>query len=148
MNYLIDTNIISEVRKGARCDPDVAHWYSRIEDSSLYLSVLVLGEIRKGIEKVRPSDAARARALEKWLMEVGKAFGDRILSVDRAVTDEWGRMSAMRTLPIIDALMAATANVHGMTLVTRDSFDATGLGIRLLNPFASRQSASSGSDIL
>ena len=135
MNYLIDTNVVSEVRKGARCDSNVARWYARTHDASLYLSVIVLGEIRKGVEKARPRDPARARALENWLTEVGKAFGDRILPIDRAVADEWGRMSAIRTLPIVDALLAATAKVHGMTLVTRDSFDATGLDVRLLNPF-------------
>ena len=68
MNYLIDTNIISEVRKGRRCDPNVARWYEKIEDTSLYLSVLVIGEIRNGIEKVRPKDTAKANALEQWLI--------------------------------------------------------------------------------
>lgn len=68
MNYLIDTNIISEVRKGRRCDPNVARWYEKIEDASLYLSVLVIGEIRNGIEKVRPKDTAKANALEQWLI--------------------------------------------------------------------------------
>lgn len=139
MNYLIDTNVISELRKGARRDPNVARWYDEIDDTNLYLSVIVLGEIRKGVEKSRPRDPAHARALEKWLLEIGNAFGDRILSIDRAVADEWGRMSAIRTLPAIDALLAATAKVHGMTLVTRDSFDATGLDVRVLNPFALRQ---------
>jgi predicted nucleic acid-binding protein len=136
VNYLIDTNVISEVRKGASCDPDVARWYSGIDDAGLYLSAIVLGEIRRGVEKVRPRDPSRAHALEKWLADIGKAFGDRILSVDRAVADEWGRMSAIRTLPIVDALLAATAKVHGMTLVTRDAFDATDLGVLVLNPFA------------
>ncbi len=136
MNYLIDTNVISEVRKGARCHPNVARWYSGINDASLYLSVIVLGEIRKGVEKARPRDPAHARALEKWLLEVGNAFEDRILLIDRAVSDEWGRMGAIRTLPAVDALLAATAKVHGMTLVTRDSFDATDLDVRVLNPFA------------
>jgi predicted nucleic acid-binding protein len=136
VNYLIDTNVISEVRKGTRCDPSVARWYDGIDGGNLYLSVLVLGEIRKGIEKARSHDATRARTLEKWLVEVGKAFGDRILSVDRVVADEWGRMSAIRPLPIIDALLAATAKAHGMTLVTRDTFDVTDLDVSVLNPFA------------
>ena len=64
MNYLIDTNIISEVRKGKRCDPNVASWYEKIEDASLYLSVLVIGEIRKGIERIRPKDPVQAAAIE------------------------------------------------------------------------------------
>ena len=90
MNYLIDTNIISEVRKGRRCDPNVASWYEIIEDASLYLSVLVIGEIRKGIERVRPKDNAQANAIENWLAAVDKAFGERILPIDRAVANEWG----------------------------------------------------------
>ena len=85
MNYLIDTNIISEVRKGRRCDPNVASWYEKIEDASLYLSVLVIGEIRKGIERIRPKDTIQANAIENWLIAVDKAFGERILPIDRAV---------------------------------------------------------------
>ncbi len=138
MNYLIDTNVISEVRKGNRCDANVARWYDGISDGSLYLSVLILGEIRKGVEKARTRDPARARALEKWLAEVGTAFGERILSVDRAVADEWGRMSAIRPLSVIDALLAATAKVHGMTLVTRDTNDIADLDVSVLNPFAAQ----------
>lgn len=135
MNYLIDTNIISEVRKGVRCDPNVATWYATIRDEELYLSVLVLGEIRKGIERARPTGAVRARALEEWLAVVSSAFTGRILSVDQAVAEEWGRMSALRSIPTIDGLLAATARVHGMTLVTRNTADVAGLGADILNPF-------------
>jgi toxin FitB len=135
VNYLIDTNIIFELRKGARCDGNVARWYRGVEDSNLYLSVLVLGEIRKGVERTRSRDAAQARALENWLTAVGKAFADRILPVDSAAADEWGRMNASRPLPVIDSLLAATAKAHGMTLVTRNLRDIEGIGVRILNPF-------------
>ena len=135
MNYLIDTNIISEVRKGDRCDPNVARWYNKIDDDTLYLSVLVLGEIRKGLEKIRPRNARRAGVLEKWLIEVGNAFSDRILPVNRAVVDEWGRMNAARPLPVIDSLLAATAKVHDMTLVTRNTSDVANLDVSVFNPF-------------
>ncbi len=138
MNYLIDTNIISEVRKGTRCDPNVASWYEKIEDASLYLSVLVIGEIRKGIERIRPKDRAQASAIEDWLLAVDKAFGERILPVDRAVANEWGRLNASRPLPVIDSLLAATAKIHRMTLVTRDTADIADLGVRILNPFELR----------
>lgn len=138
MNFLIDTNIISEVRKNASCDPSVATWYASIDDGDLYLSVLVLGEIRKGIDLAQRRDAAKAAALDAWLTEVDAAFGDRILPVDRAVTDEWGRMRARRTVPVIDGLLAATAKVHHMTLVTRNDADVTGLGAQVLNPFRHR----------
>lgn len=138
MNYLIDTNIISEVRKGNRCDANVARWYEEIEDASLYLSVLVVGEIRKGIERIRLKDTAQAVAIENWLAAIAKAFGERILSVDRAVANEWGRLNASRPLPVIDGLLAATAKIHHMTLVTRNISDIADLGVQILNPFELR----------
>jgi hypothetical protein len=136
VKYLIDTNVISEVRKGARCDPRVAAWYASIDDDDLGLSVLVLGEIRKGIERARPHDQPKARALEAWLAEVEVAFASRTLGIDGAIADEWGRMSARRPLPTIDGLLAATAKVRGLTLVTRNDADVADLGARVLNPFA------------
>ena len=138
MNYLIDTNIISEVRKGRRCNPNVASWYKSIDDASLYLSVLVMGEIRTGIEKIRSKDNAQAVALENWLVAVDTAFGERILTVDRAVASEWGRLNASRPLPVIDSLLAATAKVHRMTLVTRNTSDIANLNVQILNPFELR----------
>ena len=97
--------------------------------------MLVLGEIRKGIELARPRDPEKAEALEAWLTDVDAAFGDRVFPIDRAVTDEWGRMSALRPIPVIDGLLAATAKVHRMTLVTRNDADVTELGAKILNPF-------------
>jgi len=135
VNYLIDTNIISEVRKGVRCDANVARWYDGIEDGSLYLSVLVLGEIRKGVEMARSRDPAQARALDKWLTAVSKAFGERVLAIDSTVADEWGQMNAVRPLPVIDGLLAATAKIHAMTLVTRNIRNVASLDVKLLNPF-------------
>jgi hypothetical protein len=135
VSFLIDTNVISEVRKGPRCDARVAAWYASVDDAYLYLSVLVLGEIRKGVEQARARDPQKAEALEIWLANVADAFGDRVLPIDRAVTMEWGRMSAARPVPVIDALLAATARIHGLTLVTRNDGDVAGLGASVLNPF-------------
>jgi toxin FitB len=135
VSYLIDTNIISEVRKGSSCDELVASWYASIDDADLYLSVLVLGEIRKGIELARRRDSVKAKALESWLTQVDAAFGDRVLAIDRAVADEWGRMSALRPIPVIDGLLAATAKVHRLTLVTRNDANVSGVGAMVLNPF-------------
>ena len=135
MSFLIDTNIISEVRKGLRCDANVTAWYASIDEGDLYLSVLVLGEIRKGVELARPRDPAKAKALEAWLAAVDAAFGERILPIDRAVADHWGRMSGQRPISTVDGLLAATAKVHRMTLVTRNEADVAGLGAEVLNPF-------------
>ncbi len=88
MNYLIDTNIISEIKKKHRCDRSVAAWYASIEDDEMYLSVLVSGEICKAIELARRRDPAQATSLERSLKEVDAAFGDRILPINRAITDE------------------------------------------------------------
>lgn len=135
MNYLLDTNIISEIRKGSDCNPQVAGWYNSIDEESIYVSVLVLGEIRKGIERARPTNPVQARALEEWLSTLSRLFADRILPVDLAVADEWGRMGAKRPVATVDALLAATAKVHQMTLATRNVADVAELGAKLLNPF-------------
>jgi len=135
MSYLIDTNVISEVQKGARCDAHVSAWYGSIADEDLFLSTLVLGEIRKGIELARRRDPGKAAALEIWLREVEAAFNGRVLGVDNAVSDHWGRMSAIRPVPAIDGLLAATALTNGLTLVTRNDRDVAGLGAKVLNPF-------------
>jgi toxin FitB len=135
VNYLIDTNVISEVRKGARCDPYVSAWFSSINDEDVYLSVLVLGEIRRGVERARRSDPARARALDTWLSTLKQSYGDRILPIDQMVADEWGSMSATRPAATVDSLLAATAKVHRMTLATRNVADVAGLGADVLNPF-------------
>ena len=137
MSYLIDTNIISEVRKGSRCDPQVSAWYASIADEDIFLSTLVLGEIRKGVELVRPRDTGKAAVLERWLREVESAFDGRVLGIDNTVSDQWGRMSALRPVPVIDGLLAATALTYGLTLVTRNDRDIAGLGVTVLNPFKS-----------
>jgi toxin FitB len=138
VNSLIDTNIISELRKGERCDRNVAAWFASIDESELYLSVLVLGEIRRGVERARATNPAQARTLERWLAAVTHSFAGRILAVDQAVADEWGHMTAKRSAPVTDALLAATAKAHGMILVTRNVRDVAGLGAEVLDPFEPR----------
>ena len=135
MSYLIDTNIISEVRKGDRCDRRVAAWYASVADEDLFLSTLVLGEIRKGVELARRRDPDKAAVLERWLGQVELAFGGRVLGIDNAVADQWGRMSALRPAPVVDGLLAATAMTNALTLVTRNDRDVAGLGAAVLNPF-------------
>ena len=123
MTWLVDTSIISEVRKGPRCHPGVAAWWAAAEDRDLFLSVLTLGEIHRGIEGIRHRDPAKAAALERWLRDVSEAFGARTIGVDVTVADAWGRMSAARSIPVVDALLAATAYVHDLVLVIRSTAD-------------------------
>ena len=135
VKYLLDTNIISEIRKGPRCHPNVAAWYSILEKESLYLSVLVLGEIRKGIERLRRRNAWKAYEFDLWLEQLQTSFQSQILPVDIAISQEWGRFSSLHTVPVVDGLLAATATAHGLVLVTRNTQDFADLGIQLLNPF-------------
>jgi predicted nucleic acid-binding protein len=135
VSYLIDTNVISELRKGDRCDPAVLAWWAKVGEDELWISALVLGEIRRGIELARRRDPQKAKALDTWLEEVVAGFGDRVLHVDERVSDEWGRMNAIRPLPVVDALLAATARANGLIFVTRNGADVQGVGVDILNPF-------------
>ncbi len=136
MTYLIDINVLSEIRKGARANAGVRAWYAGADDAALFLSTLVLGEIRKGAEKCRAREPEKARFLLSWLDRVTDGFHARLLGVDRDVALVWGRISAARTIPVIDGLLAATAIVHDLTLVTRNVKDAKGTGAKILNPFS------------
>ena len=134
--FLVDTNVLSELRKEARCDPGVRQWFDRVDAGELFISVLVLGEIRKGIELIRLRDPAQARALEKWLLWISSEFEERILAVSENVADRWGRLGLRQPLPVLDGLLAATALVHDLVLVTRDEDGFRQTGVRKLNPFS------------
>lgn len=136
MKFLLDTNVVSELRKGPRADPRVAAWFQGLESGELFLSVLAVGEIRRGIERIRRRDSKSAQALERWLTGLTEGFEDRILPVDRRVAEEWGRMNVPDPLPVLDALMAATAKVHGLVLATRNVKDVAKTGVRTVDPFA------------
>lgn len=135
MKWLIDTNVLSELRKGARCDPVVARWADGVSNESMHTSVLVLGEIRRGVERLRRRDTKQAKALARWLEQVRFAFAGRILEVSEQVAEEWGRLDVPDPRPVIDALLAATAKVHGLTLVTRNTVDFASIGVEVFNPF-------------
>lgn len=135
MGYLIDTNVLAELRKRERGDERVRVWMKSVSAAELYLSVLVLGEVRAGIERLRRRDATGAASLETWLLQVENGFGTRILPVSREVAETWGRMTVPDPLPVIDGLLAATAKVHSLTLVTRNTKDVVRTGVALLNPF-------------
>jgi predicted nucleic acid-binding protein len=133
--YLLDTNILSELRKRERTALPVKQWFAAVADESLYLSVLVLGEIRRGIELRRRKDLAAAQSLEKWLMGLELGYAERILPVTSEVGDRWGRLSAQSACPPIDGLLAATALEYDLTLVTRNVADIIRTGVNYLNPF-------------
>ena len=133
--YLLDTNVVSELRKAKRANQKVVDWFDTIADDELFLSVLVLGEIRTGIERIRGTDPAQARALERWLTGLEDAYADRLLPVTSSVADRWGRLSSANPPSVVDGLMAATALVHELTLVTRNTQDVARTGVALLNPF-------------
>jgi len=135
LSYLIDTNVLSELRN-KKADAKVVAWVQARPRQSLYLSVLSLGEVRKGIEGV--ADPAFRQVLTDWLeVELRNWFVGRLLGIDEQVADRWGRVqaSAGRALPVIDGLLAATALVHDLTLVTRNTKDFAGLGVQLVNPW-------------
>jgi hypothetical protein len=136
LSYLIDTNILSELRRKTP-NAGVVSWFSKRPASSLYLSVLTLGELRKGVEAV--ADTERRMALLDWLeADLPNFFMGRVLTVDAHVADRWGRMVAQagRPLPAIDSLLAATAAHHDLSLVTRNVKDFTNLGVEVINPWS------------
>jgi predicted nucleic acid-binding protein len=135
LSYLIDTNVLSELRRKSP-NPQLVDWLTAKPVSRLYLSVLTLGEIRKGIEAC--PDASRRQTLLDWLeAELPVFFAGRILPIDAAVADRWGRLLAHagRPLPAIDSLLAATAVEHDLTLVTRNVRDFENLPVDLFNPW-------------
>jgi len=134
MSFLLDTNVVSEARKPA-CDPNVQAWLASVSGPDLYLSVLVIGEIRQGIERLRHRDPAQAAVYETWLSTLLRDYTDRITPVTAEVAQQCGRLNVPDPLPVIDGLLAATAKVRGWTLVTRNTADLARAGVRLLNPF-------------
>lgn len=136
MNYLLDTNVVSEGRK-ARPNPNVVEWMTSVPRTSLFVNVLVIGELRFGVESLYRRDLQRATALEHWLQDLLNEYADRILPVTVEIAEEWGRMNVPDRFPVIDGLLAATAKVHRMTLVTRDTGRLDQYGVTILNPFKS-----------
>lgn len=135
MAYLLDTNVLSEVRKN-NPDSSVMKWIKNNVQADFYVSALVIGEIRNGIERVRVRNAAQSRVLTVWLDGVREHYGDRILPVTANIAETWGRLNVPPSPPpIVDGLMAATALTHGLTLVTRNIADVARTGVALVNPF-------------
>ena len=135
MSFILDTNVVSEPRKGQRADANLMRWFSSARTEEMYISVLVIGEIRQGIEGLRRRDTLQAGRLESWLEGLRLGYADRILPIDLEAAEEWGRMNVPDPISTRDGLMAATAKVRNMTFVTRNTADVERTGVRLLNPF-------------
>jgi toxin FitB len=134
VNYLLDTDVISELRRRSP-DPHVLAWYSTVRSHELFLSVLTVGEIRLGIQRIRRNDQAQAAHLEQWLDGLRGTYADRLVSVDEQAAQEWGRINVPGPLPVIDGLLAASAKIRGWTLATRNTADLARSGVTLINPF-------------
>jgi predicted nucleic acid-binding protein len=135
LKFLLDTNVISEIRKLERTDPNVAKWVAQTPVKEIGTSVLVLAEIRRGIELKRRRDAEQAAALDRWFAQMRTRLGDRVLPIDEPIAEAWALLSVPDRLPLIDGLLAATAKVHGLMLVTRNTADVARTGVAILDPF-------------
>lgn len=133
--FLLDTNVILELRKRERCAPRVDAWIRTIPREQIFISVLVIRELRRGVILKRRNDPESAAVLERWFASLTDLYAERILPVTIQIAEEWGKLSAVRPIPPEDGLMAATASVHGLTLVTRNVRNVDGLGVKMLNPW-------------
>jgi toxin FitB len=134
--YLLDTVVVSEPMRRSP-NRSVIDWLKGVDEYALHLSVISLGEIRKGIQ-LAPDRVRRAR-LERWLGELHARFGERVLPIDQHVADRWGRLTASTNahpLPAVDAQLAATALHYGLVFVTRNVGDVSRSGVALFNPWA------------
>lgn len=134
MSFLLDTNVVSEIRKRAP-DAGVTEWFASVPADTLFLSVLVVGEIRQGIERLARRDPDQAETFERWLAQLIGGYGDRLVPITERIAQAWGRLNVPEPVPVVDGLMAATALVHDWTLVTRKVDDVRSTGVSLLNPF-------------
>lgn len=137
--YLLDTNVVSEARKGARANQGVNRFLARLrrEQAAVFLSVITVGELRRGVELIRRrGDGAQAGRLERWLDATLAAYADSILPVDIEVAQLWGHLRAPRPEHALDKFIAATALIHDLTVVSRNARDFAGTGARCLDPFA------------
>ncbi len=134
MPFLLDTVTLSEGGK-RRPNPAVVAWYDSVEDADLYISVLTIGEIRRGIAVTRRHDPGYANRLTLWLAVQRTSLADRVLPVDEKVAECWGGLNPSEPLPTIDGLLAATAIIHGLTVATRNVRDFERAGVPLVNPW-------------
>jgi hypothetical protein len=134
LQYLLDTNVLSETRK-RQADEQVMSFLSEAEPSAIYISALTLGELRKGVARKNQADPESATRIGSWVDGLELSFSERILGIDSAIARLWGELSAQRPRPVIDTLLAATAMVHELTLVTRNGSDVHDIPVKVLDPW-------------
>jgi toxin FitB len=132
---LIDTNIISEIQKGRNGNVEVQRWYEGVDRHDIFVSVLVVGELKIGIERLRRRNAEQAQVLEQRMKRLEILMGERILPVTQAIVERWAQYNVPDPIPVIDGLIAATAAEHDLILVTRNVKDIERTGVRYLNSF-------------
>ncbi len=142
--FLVDTDVLSALRRRER-NPEIARWLARQRTTDLYLSVVSIGEIERGIAGVKCRDPAFAERLEEWLDALLRIYGDRILTVDLSIARRWGRLSEEIGHKGADLLIAATALEHGLTVVTRNTRHFAAAGVPVLDPSAPDSPPVSGS---
>ena len=125
---------MSETRK-RRPDPNVVEWLQAVDQAELHISVLTIGELTRGVAQHRRRDPQAAASLEHWLRGIEDMFSDRVVPIDTAVATAWGHLGAIRPLPVIDSLIAATALAHGHRVVTRNVEDFAPTGVVVVNPW-------------
>lgn len=134
--YLLDTNVVSELRKGARTNTGVATWYASLNEEDIYLAVQTVGELRRGVEIIRGrGDLAQASQLEAWLDTLISAHSTHILEFDLECAQVWGRLLSPNPQHPIDKQIAAIGLIYNLTVVTRNTADFASTGVRLFNPF-------------
>lgn len=134
--FLVDTNVISELRKGQNANAGVLAFWRSVDGEALYIAVQTMGEIRRGVENIRQrGDGAQAARLESWLDLVATGYADRILSFDLECAQVWGKLMSPHPQHPIDKQIAAIALIHDLTVVTRNVSDFKGLGVAVINPF-------------
>ena len=138
MSFLVDTNVVSELKRGRNAAAAVTAWFAAVPAEQIFTSVVVLGELRRGIELLSRRDKTQGEMLERWYAAMRQQLGNRVLQVDEPVMMTWSRISVPDPLPAYDGLIAATALVHRMTVVTRNTADFRRVGVTTVDPWTDK----------
>jgi predicted nucleic acid-binding protein len=138
VNVLVDTNVLSELRRGKRASPRVIAWFDAMVPENIFTSVVVLGEVRRGIELIARRDKPQADVLERWYVRMRQRLGPRVFDIDERTMSIWSRISVPDLLPAYDGLIAATALAHDLTVATANTADYRRAGVQVFDPWKHR----------